>query len=210
LPASDFEVQRTENALVSEFLTAFVSIALVNHLVLTHMLGLDAWFAGAYGLRRTGLFGLCVAFLMIFSTLLTYVLLALASQLSAKLPEQWLVLPLTMVFSSLLLVPLRLVLMHLVPADLSVLTRSFPVAALNSAVIGTSLLALWQLDSLAAVTAFAAVNALAFVMFLLIFSAIQQRVDTDDVPLPFRGTPVLLVSAGIMSLAILALEGIVP
>jgi electron transport complex protein RnfA len=174
------------------------------------MLGLDAWFAGAYGLRRTGLFGLCVAFLMVFSAMITYLLLALATQLSAQMSAQWLVLPLTMVLSSLLLVPLRLVLTHLAPADLAVLTRSFPVAALNSAVIGTSLLALWQLDSLAAVTAFAAVNAVAFVMFLLIFSAIQQRVNTDDVPLPFRGTPVLLVSAGIMSLAILALEGIVP
>ena len=195
---------------MSEFLTAIVSIALVNHLVLTQMLGLDAWFAGAYGLRRTGVFGLCVAFLMVFSTILTYLFLALASQLSAQMPEQWLVLPLTMVLSSLLLVPLRLVLTHLAPADLPVLTRSFPVAALNSAVIGTSLLALWQLDSLAAVTAFAAVNAVAFVMFLLIFSAIQQRVNTDDMPMPFRGTPVLLVSAGIMSLAILALEGLVP
>lgn len=195
---------------MSEFLTAIVSIALVNHLVLTQMLGLDAWFAGAYGLRRTGLFGLCVAFLMVFSAMITYLLLALATQLSAQMSAQWLVLPLTMVLSSLLLVPLRLVLTHLAPADLAVLTRSFPVAALNSAVIGTSLLALWQLDSLAAVTAFAAVNAAAFVMFLMIFSAIQQRVNTDDVPLPFRGTPVLLVSAGIMSLAILALEGIVP
>ena len=195
---------------MSEFLTAIVSIALVNHLVLTQMLGLDAWFAGAYGLRRTGLFGLCVAFLMVFSAMITYLLLALATQLSAQMSAQWLVLPLTMVLSSLLLVPLRLVLTHLAPADLAVLPRRFPVAAVNSAVIGTSLLALWQLDSLAAVTAFAAVNAVAFVMFLLIFSAIQQRVNTDDVPLPFRGTPVLLVSAGIMSLAILALEGIVP
>lgn len=195
---------------MSEFLTALVSIALVNHLVLTQMLGLDAWFAGAYGLRRTGLFGLCVAFLMVFSTMITYLLLALASQLSGQMHEQWLVLPLTMVLSSLLLVPLRLVLTHLALADIAVLNRSLPVAALNSAVIGTSLLALWQLDNMAAITAFAAVNAVAFVMFLLIFSAIQQRVNTDDVPLPFRGTPVLLVSAGIMSLAILALEGIVP
>ncbi len=195
---------------MSEFLTALVSIALVNHLVLTQMLGLDAWFAGAYGLRRTGLFGLCVAFLMVFSTMITYLLLALASQLSSQMPEQWLVLPLTMVLSSLLLVPLRLVLTHLALADLAVLNRSLPVAALNSAVIGTSLLAVWQLDNMAAITMFAAVNAVAFVMFLLIFSAIQQRVNTDDVPLPFRGTPVLLVSAGIMSLAILALEGIVP
>ncbi len=195
---------------MSEFLTALVSIALVNHLVLTQMLGLDAWFAGAYGLRRTGLFGLCVAFLMVFSTMITYLLLALASQLSSQMPEQWLVLPLTMVLSSLLLVPLRLVLTHLALADLAVLNRSLPVAALNSAVIGTSLLAVWQLDNVAAIAVFAAVNAVAFVMFLLIFSAIQQRVNTDDVPLPFRGTPVLLVSAGIMSLAILALEGIVP
>lgn len=195
---------------MSEFLTALISIALVNHLVLTQMLGLDAWFAGAYGLLRAGMFGLCVAFLMIVSTVLTYLIITIAGLVSAQIAQQWLVLPLTMVLSSLLLVPVHWALTRLAPADLPVLTRSFPVAALNSAVIGTSLLAFWQHNSFAAVFVFAVGNALAFVVFLLIFAAIQQRLNTEDVPLPFRGTPILLISAGIMSLSILAFEGVVP
>lgn len=196
---------------MSEFFTALISIALVNHLVLTQVLGLDAWFAGAYGLRRSGMFGLCVAFLMIGSTMLTYIMMTIAGIDAGQMLGQLLILPLSMVLSCLLLIPVQWGLMHFAPPlDQQVLSRSFPVAALNSAVIGTSLLALWQHHNVIEVAIFAVANAFGFMTFLLIFSAIQQRLNTGDVPAPFRGVPILLISAGIMSLAILAFEGVVP
>jgi Na+-translocating ferredoxin:NAD+ oxidoreductase subunit A len=195
---------------VSDFLTALISIALVNHLVLTQVLGLDAWFAGAYGLRRSAMFGLCVAFLMIGSTVLTAIMMAIADIDTGEMPGQLLILPFSMVLSCLLLIPVQLALMRFAALDQQVLSRSFPVAALNSAVIGTSLLALWQHNNVIDTAIFAVANAIGFMIFLLIFSAIQQRLNTADVPAPLRGVPILLISAGIMSLAILAFEGVVP
>jgi len=195
---------------VSEFFTSLISIALVNHLVLTQVLGLDAWFAGAYGLRRSAVFGLCVAFLMMGSTMLTYIFMGIAGIEADKMPGQLLILPFSVVLSCLLLIPMQLALLHFAPLDQQVLSRSFPVAALNSAVVGTSLLAFWQHSNVIDIAIFAIANAFGFMTFLLIFSAIQQRLNTGDVPAPFRGVPILLISAGIMSLAILAFEGVVP
>ncbi|MDP2286308.1 MAG: Rnf-Nqr domain containing protein [Pseudohongiella sp.] len=195
---------------MSELFTGLISIALVNHLVLTQLLGLEAWFAGPAGLRRSALFGLSVALLMIGSTLISNAFLGLTSMIVGSQIRSGFALPVVMVVSALLLMPLRLILMRFAPAELPVLKRSFPLLALNSAVIGTGLLATWQVRGVADLIGFAIANAAAFVVFLLVFAAIQQRVSTDDVPAPFRGAPILLISAGIMSLAILAFEGVVP
>jgi Na+-translocating ferredoxin:NAD+ oxidoreductase subunit A len=195
---------------VSELFTGLISIALVNHLVLTQLLGLEAWFAGPAGLRRSVLFGLSAALLMIGSTLISNAFLGLTSMIVGSQIRSGFALPVVMVVSALLLMPLRLILMRFAPVELPVLKRSFPLLALNSAVIGTGLLATWHVSGVADLIGFAMANAVAFVVFLLVFAAIQQRVNTNDVPAPFRGTPILLISAGIMSLAILAFEGVVP
>ncbi|MDO9478147.1 MAG: Rnf-Nqr domain containing protein [Pseudohongiella sp.] len=195
---------------MSELFTGLISIALVNHLVLTQLLGLEAWFAGPAGLRRSALFGLSAALLMIGSTLISNAFLGLTSMIVGSQVRSGFALPVVMVVSALLLMPLRLILMRFAPVELPVLKRSFPLLALNSAVIGTGLLATWHVSGVADLIGFAIANAVAFVVFLLVFAAIQQRVNTNDVPAPFRGTPILLISAGIMSLAILAFEGVVP
>lgn len=195
---------------MSDVFTGLISIALVNHLVLTQMLGLEAWFASPAGLRRSALFGLSVAFLMISSTLIANAFLGVAGIVAGRDLDNGFALPLIAVVTTLLLMPLQWLLSHIVPNELPVLRRSFPIMALNSAVIGTALLAAWHIRSVTVLIGFAVASAVAFVLFLLIFAAIQQRVSTLDVPAPFRGIPILLISAGIMSLAIMAFEGVVP
>lgn len=195
---------------MSDVFTGLISIALVNHLVLTQMLGLEAWFASPAGLRRSALFGLSAAFLMIGSTLITNAFLGVAGMIVGRGLSDGFALPLVAVVSTLLLMPLQWVLSRLVPTELPILRRSFPMIALNSAVMGTALLAAWHVTGAVNLIGFTLASAVAFVLFLLIFAAIQQRVSTLDVPAPFRGIPILLISAGIMSLAILAFEGMVP
>ena len=195
---------------MSDVFTGLISIALVNHLVLTQMLGLEAWFASPAGLRRSALFGLSVACLMIGSTLMTHAFLGVAGIVAGRELSDGFALPLIAVVSTLLLMPLQWVLLRLVPGELPILRRSFPIIALNSAVMGTALLAVWHVTSVVNLIGFTLASAVGFVLFLLIFAAIQQRVSTQDVPAPFRGIPILLISAGIMSLAILAFEGVVP
>jgi electron transport complex protein RnfA len=43
---------------------------------------------------------------------------------------------------------------------------------------------------------------------MLLFSGLRERVEQLDVPLPWRGTAITLVTAGLMSLAFMGFAGL--
>ncbi len=47
-----------------------------------------------------------------------------------------------------------------------------------------------------------------FAIVLLLFTAMRDRLDGVDVPAPFRGAPILLITAAIMALAFMGFAGI--
>jgi electron transport complex protein RnfA len=55
---------------------------------------------------------------------------------------------------------------------------------------------------------FGAGSAIGFSLVLLLFAAIRERVETADVPLPFKGSAIALVTAGLMSLAFMGFAGL--
>jgi electron transport complex protein RnfA len=44
---------------------------------------------------------------------------------------------------------------------------------------------------------------------LVLFAGVRERVAAADVPLPFRGASIALVTAGLMSLAFMGFAGLV-
>ena len=48
-----------------------------------------------------------------------------------------------------------------------------------------------------------------FTLVLFIFSTIRERLETSNVPAPFKGNPIALIIAGIMALAFSGLAGLV-
>lgn len=52
-------------------------------------------------------------------------------------------------------------------------------------------------------------SALGFCVVLTLLADLQQRVDHSSVPAAFRGLPLLLISAGLIGLALLGLNGLV-
>jgi len=49
--------------------------------------------------------------------------------------------------------------------------------------------------------------ALGFSVVLVLFSVLRERLELADVPQPFKGSAIALMSAGIMSLAFLGFSG---
>ena len=47
------------------------------------------------------------------------------------------------------------------------------------------------------------------IVALILFSAIRERVTAADVPQPFRGSAIALVTAGLMSLAFMGFSGLI-
>ena len=95
------------------------------------------------------------------------------------------------------------------PLLYKVLGIFLPLITTNCAVLGVALLNVQQhlnfLES--AVYGFGA--ATGFSMVLILFSAIRERITTADVPVPFRGASIALVTAGLMSLAFMGFSGLV-
>jgi electron transport complex protein RnfA len=43
---------------------------------------------------------------------------------------------------------------------------------------------------------------------LVLFSAIRERIDASDVPTAFKGVPIALITAGLMSMAFMGFIGL--
>jgi electron transport complex protein RnfA len=84
-----------------------------------------------------------------------------------------------------------------------------PLITSNCAVLGVALLNQQQgfgfLES--AVYGFGA--ALGFSLVLILFSSIRERIALADIPTPFKGMPIALITAGLMSLGFMGFTGLV-
>jgi electron transport complex protein RnfA len=56
---------------------------------------------------------------------------------------------------------------------------------------------------------FGAGRAIGFTLVLILFAGIRERLETCDVPAPFKGTSIAMITAGLMSLAFMGFSGLV-
>ena len=178
---------------------------LVNNFVLVQFLGLCP-FVGVSG-RLDAALGMGAA---------TSFVLTLAAFL-AHLIERWLLVPfeLTHLRTLLFVVVIgtvvqftEIVIRRRSPLLHRVLGLYLPLITTNCAVLGVALLSanrgLGLRDSV--LSGFGA--AAGFTLVLVLFAALRERIDAGDVPAPFRGAPVALITAGILSLAFTGFAGL--
>jgi len=83
-----------------------------------------------------------------------------------------------------------------------------PLITSNCAVLGVALLNAGRMGSLLEALVFGLAAGLGFCLVMVSFAGLRERLATADVPLHFRGVPIALVSAGLMSLAFLGFAGL--
>ena len=86
---------------------------------------------------------------------------------------------------------------------------AFYLTSGNSAILGVSII---NADSVLSLTHGVAYNfgaALGFALMIISFAALRLRLDTADIPTPFRGAAIQLISAGIVSMCLLGFAGLV-
>jgi electron transport complex protein RnfA len=103
----------------------------------------------------------------------------------------------------------ELALQKLSPALYKALGIYLPLITTNCAVLGVSVLNIQKEYSLLDTTIFGFGAALGFGLAMLLFSGLRERIDLCDTPLPFRGTAIALVTAGLLSLAFMGFTGLV-
>ena len=96
---------------------------------------------------------------------------------------------------------------HSSPMLHQVLGIYLPLITTNCAVLGVALLNTRESTSFIQALAYGIGAGLGFCLVMVLFAGLRERIDAGDVPRPFRGAAIALVTVGIMSLAFIGFTG---
>jgi electron transport complex protein RnfA len=95
------------------------------------------------------------------------------------------------------------------PLLYQVLGIYLPLITTNCAVLGVALLNVQETHGFMESLVYGFGAAVGFSLVLVLFAGVRERVAAADVPAPFKGAAVALVTAGLMSLGFLGFAGLV-
>ena len=190
---------------MTQIFSIIVAAALVNNMVLIQSLGVSSLFAYSDRLRNAIELAL-VSFLVIF--LASAINLMLYRGLLTPLGLEYLALLCFVGVSSILTLLVLHNLEKYFPLSMRRQKLAFYLIAGNSSIIGLSLLNTASARSVVDCLAYSFGAAMGFALVLLAFTALRQRLDGADVPAPFRGAAIQLITAGIAAMCFLGFAGL--
>ncbi|NHI01985.1 MULTISPECIES: electron transport complex subunit RsxA [Oceanimonas] len=191
---------------MSEYLLLFVGTVLVNNFVLVKFLGLCP-FMGVSGKLETAIgMGLATTFVLTLAAACSY------------LVNQYILMPLDLLYlrtlSFILVIAVVVQFTEMVvhktsPTLYRLLGIFLPLITTNCAVLGVALLNINEQHNFMQSLVYGFGAALGFSLVLVLFAAMRERLAGADVPAPFRGPALAMITAGLMSLAFMGFTGLV-
>lgn len=84
-----------------------------------------------------------------------------------------------------------------------------PLITTNCAVLGVAILMIQKEFNLLQSVTYSVSIALGFALALVLFAGLRERLDFEEVPESFKGVPIALITAGILSMAFMGFSGLV-
>jgi len=191
---------------MSDILLLLISTLLVNNFVLAKFLGLCP-FMGVSSRVETAT-GMAAA------TTFVLTMASLASYLINHFILQPLSLEYLQILSFILAIAVvvqftEMVVQKSSPVLYRLLGIFLPLITTNCAVLGVALLNVNKNHGFVDSIVYGFGAALGFSLVLILFAAIRERIAVADVPAPFQGAAISLITAGLMSLAFMGFSGLV-
>lgn len=191
---------------MTELLLIIVSAALVNNFVLVQFLGLCPLMGVSSRVDSAIGMSFATTFVLTLSSVVAYLI---QSFILTPLDITWLR---TLAFIVAIAVAVQLTELALKktsPLLHSVLGIYLPLITTNCAVLGVALLNTNRAHGLLE-SAFYGIGAAAgFSLVLVLFAGVRERLTLADIPAPFEGTAIALITAGFMALAFMGFAGMI-
>lgn len=191
---------------MTSYLLLFVGTMLVNNFVLVKFLGLCPFMGVSKKLESAIGMGLATTFVITLSNICSWMV------------NTFILMPLelvylrTMAFILVIAVVVQfteMVVRKTSPSLYRLLGIFLPLITTNCAVLGVALLNINQQFGLMESALYGFAASLGFSLVMVLFAAIRERLVVADVPAPFKGSSIALVTAGLMSLAFMGFTGLV-
>jgi len=190
---------------MKHYLLLLISTILVNNFVLVKFLGLCPFLGVSRKLESAIGMGLATTFVLTLASVSSYLL------------YQYLLLPLDLQYLRTIsfivviacVVQLTEIIIHkFSPVLYRKLGLYLPLITTNCAVLGVALLNVQAEHGFLESIVFGIGTALGFTLVLVLFAALRERIDVADIPAPFQGASIGLITAGLMSMAFMGFIGL--
>lgn len=191
---------------MSDLFVIFISTCLVNNLALNHMLGLPPGIALS---RKIDIGAGLAAAMAIVLTITAVVTFPLNKLLLTPLDLEYMAHAVMLLTIALALACINLCLRRFRPDWHEKVGVFMPLTYINSAVMGTALLVSGSDYGFAGALFFGLGSGIGYGLVITMLAAIEERLAVADIPAPFQGISIILITLGIMSMAFMGFTGLV-
>ncbi len=183
-----------------------ISSALVNNVVLSQFLGLCPFLGVSKKIKTASGMGAAVIFVITISSFLASVI------------YEYILVPLNITYLNTIVFILviaalvqfvEMVLKKLSPSLYKALGVYLPLITTNCAVLGVALTNVSKSYDVLTSTVNGFATAAGFTISIIILAGIRERTEHNDIPEPFKGMPITLITAGLMAIAFIGFSGII-
>ena len=190
---------------MGEIVPILVATALVNNVVLLRALGVCPLFGASMRIESAIAIALATAFVLTLASMLAWLLETL---LLAPLGLQYLRILAFILVIAATVQATELLVRRRQPLLYEVLGLQIPLIAANCAVLGVTLLNVTNARTFLESALYGLGTSMGFALALVLFTGLRERIVASDVPAPFRGPAILLVTAALMALAFMGFAGL--
>lgn len=183
-----------------------VSAILVNNFVLSRFLGICPFLGVSRQVETATGMGMAVTFVMTMAGSITW---AVYNFLLVPLKLEFLQTGAFILVIAALVQFVEFVLQKTSPTLYQALGVYLPLITTNCAVLGLALLNIQYGYSFIPSLVNSVAAALGFMLAIVLFAGIRERLELSDIPKPFEGFPIALITASLMAIAFLGFSGLV-
>ncbi len=188
-----------------EYILIFISAIFVNNIVLSQFLGICPFLGVSKKVDTAFGMSAAVAFVLTLATIVTYLVQKFVLDVYGIQYLQ--TIAFILVIASLVQM-VEIILKKVSPALYQALGIFLPLITTNCAVLGVAILVIQKDYNLIQGIVYAFSTAIGFGLALTVFAGMREHLEMINIPKGMRGVAIVLVSAGLLSLAFMGFSGV--
>ena len=188
-----------------KFLMILMTSVLVNNYVLSRFLGICPFLGVSKKLNQATGMGVAVTFVMLLATSVTW---PIQRFLLDRFNLGYLQTIVFILVIASLVQMVEIILKKVSPTLYQALGIFLPLITTNCAVLGVAILVIQKEMNLGQSLVYAFSTAIGFGLALTVFAGIREQLELTNIPKGMRGMAIVLVTAGLLSLAFMGFSGV--
>ena len=186
-----------------EYILIFISAIFVNNIVLSQFLGICPFLGVSKKVETAMGMSAAVAFVLTIATIVTFLIQKFVLDVFGLGYLQ------TITFILVIAGLVQIILKKVSPALYQALGVFLPLITTNCCILGVAILVIQKDYDLLTGVVYAFSTAIGFGLALVLFAGLREQMSLVKVPKGMQGTPIALITAGLLAMAFMGFSGVV-